>query len=395
MPRKFDIAAFVRNPDGGRHRRFVGNGLCITVQGNSAIWERQWRDPVTKKIRTASVGPYKGPDGLSLTQARLKREADAVATRNGTAPDSRRVGTGKTFGEAVDEFILYKSGLSNGAWRGGATGEEASAYRRTLKGLWSVSIVAIDTPAIGDVLEKMPARTAEKTRVRIKAVLDWAKAKGYRSGENPAAKELLAPRMETPPEAKHYPALPAAELPALMKELAAIDSAASRALRFTILTAARTGDTRDATWSEILPKGTVVPTADGSTTETLANDTWIIPAHRMKEEDNKEHRVPLLPAMSALLGERGDGLIFTMGERAMLHLLQRLRPGFAVHGIRSTLTDWAAKQGYSMDLRETALHHALGDQTNRAYQRDELCEERRPMMQAWADHCYGTTGTAA
>ncbi len=135
--------------------------------------------------------------------------------------------------------------------------------------------------------------------------------------------------------------------------------------------------------SRIYPKGATVPTAD--TDETLAGDTWIIPPHRMKEKTNKEHRVPLTPAMLALLGERGDGLIFTTGERHMLELLQRLRLGFTVHGLRSTLADWAAKQGYSMDLRQTALAHAPGDQKNRAYQRDELCEERRPMMEAWAD----------
>jgi integrase len=72
-----------------------------------------------------------------------------------------------------------------------------------------------------------------------------------------------------------------------------------------------------------------------------------------------------------------------MGTNAMLDLLKRLRPHHTVHGLRSTFTDWAAKRGYSMDLRETALAHALGNQTNRAYQRDELAEERRPMMQAW------------
>lgn len=397
MARKFDILALIRKGarEGGRYRRFVGKGVCLTVQGNSAIWERQWRDPVTKKIRTASLGPAKGPDGLNLTEARNKGEEHAVTTRNGTAHGTRRIGAGKTFGDAVEEFILYKSGLSNGAWRGGARGEEASAYRRTLKGLWTAPITTLDTPAIGDVLEKMRARTAEKTRVRIKAVLDWAKAKGYRSGDNPAAKELLRPRMASPPEAKHFPALPASDLPALMTKLAAIDTPASHALRFTILTAGRTGDTRGAMWSEIFPKGSVVPTADGSTTEALAGDTWIIPASRMKEEDNKEHRIPLLSEMSALLGERSNGLIFAMGERAMLHLLHRLRPGFAVHGLRSSFTDWAARQGYSSDLRDTALHHALGNTTNRAYQRDELCEERRPMMQAWADYCCGETGADA
>ena len=92
------------------------------------------------------------------------------------------------------------------------------------------------------MLEKMKARTAEKTSMRIKVTLDWAKAKGYRSGENPAAKELLAPRMAPIPKTIPHPSLPWANVPALMKELAAIDTPASRALRFTILTGARTNE---------------------------------------------------------------------------------------------------------------------------------------------------------
>jgi len=92
--------------------------------------------------------------------------------------------------------------------------------------------------------------------------------------------------------------------------------------------------------------------------------------------------------MSVLLGDRGEpsDLIFgVMGTNAILDLLKRPRPGPTVHGLRSSFTDWAAKRGYSMDLRETAFAHALGDQTNRACQRDELAEERQPMMRAWAN----------
>jgi integrase len=396
MARKFDIPALIRK--GGRHRYFVGKGVCLTVQGNSAIWERQWRDPATKKIRTASLGPAKGSDGLNLTEARNKGEEHAVNTRNGMAPAGHRIVAGKTFGEVAEEFICYKAGLTNGAWRGGERGEEASAYRRTLKALWSASIATLDTAAIGDVLTNMPPVTAKKTRVRIKAVLDWAKAKGYRSGENPAAKENLTPRMPSVPRAKHFPALPIADLPALMKELAAEESAASRALRFTILTGARTGQTLGATWKEIFPAGTVVPTADGSTTEALVGDTWIIPAARMKEEGNREHRVPLVPEMRALLdNDRGgpnDLLFGAMHDRTMLWLLRSLRPGVTVHGFRSVLTDWIRKQGcFNEDLRETALAHMPPNSTTQAYARDELCEERRPMTQAWSNFANGSSDT--
>ena len=391
MARKFDVLKLIRNHDGGRHRHFAGGGVCLTLQGNSAIWERQWRDPVTKKIRTASLGPAKGPDLLTLSQARDKAEDHRVEKRNGTASGGHKGAAGKTFGEVAEEFIQYKSST----WRGS---EEASAYRRTLRGLWSSPIATLDTAAIGDVLTNMKPVTAKKTRVRIKAVFDWAKAKGYRSGDNPAAKENLTPRMPAVPRAKHFPALPVADLPALMKELAAIDSPTSRALQWTLMTAARTSTTLGATWKEIVPAGTVVPTADGSTTEALAGDTWIIPAARMKEEDNDgEHRVPLIPEMLALLDkERGDpnDLLFgAMHDRAMLWLLRSLRPGKAtVHGTtRSCLTDWIVVQGFPNGdkLRKAALAHALGDDaTDQAYLRTKLCEERRPMMQAYAKFCY-------
>ena len=375
MARKFDIDAFVRNKDGGRHRKFFGSGLCLTVQGNSARWERFWRDPVTKKIKSAPVGPYKGPDGLGLQQARNKREADAVADRNGTAPGGRRIVVGKTFGEAVDEFIQFKSNLANGdAWRGGTDGKEAGAYRRTLKALWATSVADIDTPAIGDVLEKMKARTAEKTRMRIKATLDWAKAKGYRTGENPAAKELLAPRMASIPKAVPHPSLPWANVPALMKELAAIDTPASRALRFTILTGARTNEARRAKWKEI------------------EGDIWTVPAGRHKEK--KEHIVPLVLAALALFGDRGEpgDLVFgAIGQHAMLDLAKRLVaklwPGLKanVHGFRSTLSTWATEQGYPSELGEMVLSHAVGDAVERAYQRSTRVNARRELMQAWAD----------
>jgi integrase len=402
MSRKFDIDAFVRNKDGGRHRKFFGHGLCLTVQGNSARWERFWRDPITKKIKSAPVGPYKGIDGLGLSEARRKREEDAVGTRNGRGHNGAGIVTGKLFGEVVDEFIEFKSNLAHGAWRGGAKGEEADAYRRTLKAVWPASVATLDTAAIGDVLTNMKPVTAKKTRVRIKAVLDWAKAKGYRSGDNPAAKEMLTPRMPSIPRAKHFAALPLTDLPAFMKELAAIDTPVSRALRFTILTGARTEQTLGATWKEIVKAGTIVPTADGSTTHALAGDQWIIPASRMKEEGNREHRVPLIPETLAILSERGDAgdnnpLFGPIHDRQMLWLMRSLRPDLrpkpTVHGTtRNCLTDWIIKQNcYLKPLRKTALAQAPGDDAvDKAYARDELCEERRPMMQAYANFATGS-----
>jgi integrase len=385
MARKFDIAKFVRNEDGGRHRKFFGAGLCLTVQGNSARWERFWRDPETKKIKSAPVGPYKGPDGLSLQQARVKREDDAAAMRNGAPPAGRHKTTsGKTFGEVVELHISDMATRPNGSgWRGGVGGKEAKAYRRLLKtSLASIPVVAIDTPTIARVLKPeinpMPAVTAEKHRVRIEAVLDRATAMELRSGENPARKKLMKSLLTPPPKATPHPSLPWANAPALMKELAAIDTAASRALRLTILTGARTSEALGAKWKEI------------------EGDIWTVPAGRHKED--KEHIVPLVPAALALLGDRGepDDLVFgVMGEHAMLDLAKKLVaklwPGLKanVHGFRSTLSTWATEQGYPSELGEMVLSHAVGDAVERAYQRSTRVNARRELMQAWTE--FATT----
>ncbi len=159
-----------------------------------------------------------------------------------------------------------------------------------------------------------------------------------------------------------------------MKELATIDAPASRALRFTILTGARTNEARGAKWKEI------------------EGDIWTVPAGRHKED--KEHIVPLVPAALALLGDRGepDDLIFgVMGTNAMLDLAKKLVaklwPGLkvVVHGFRSTLSTWAAEQGYPDELAEMALSHAVGDAVQRAYQRSTRVNARRELMKAWAD----------
>lgn len=161
-----------------------------------------------------------------------------------------------------------------------------------------------------------------------------------------------------------------------MKALSAFDTPASRALRWTILTASRSGETRGAVCGEI------------------ANDVWSIPAERMKE--NAVHIVPLTSEALALLGERGqpDELIFrgptgkAIDAKAMMdHIRDH---GYSVHGFRSTFVDWAAEAGYPSELRELALAHAVGDGVERTYRRSGLVEQRRAMMQAYAT--FATSG---
>jgi integrase len=154
-----------------------------------------------------------------------------------------------------------------------------------------------------------------------------------------------------------------------MRDLAAFDTASSRALRFTILCAARAGETRGATWGEI------------------QNDVWSIPGERMKE--GVPHSVPLTSEALALLGPHGElgELIFKSPTGAMLHE-DAMRAyvkdrSCTVHGFRASFATWAAEHGYPQEHREAALAHATGDATERAYQRSTMIAARRPMMEAW------------
>jgi integrase len=193
------------------------------------------------------------------------------------------------------------------------------------------------------------------------------------------------------PKSEPHPAMPSVEVPMLMRELLADGSTEARALAFTILTAARTSETIDAKWKEI----DVGP----------AGAVWTVPKERMKgkPEDRTEHRVPICPAALKLLGKRGAAEDYIFPSRrygarkplwhaSMLVMLKSLRGSvYVVHGFRATFSgDWAAKAGYSLELRERALHHVVGDSSLVAYNRDELVEQRRPMMAAWAKFAIGT-----
>jgi integrase len=169
-------------------------------------------------------------------------------------------------------------------------------------------------------------------------VLDWTTARGYRTGDYPAALKILRHALPTRSQpVVHHPALPYREIPAFVEELAKLDDMGSRALRFTILTAARTGEVLDAAWSEI----------------DLGERLWTIPARRMK--GGREHRVPLSEAATAVLREcadrRENGYVFSgdryrsrVGNNAMWRLVITLRPGFDVHGLRSSFRDWCSKK---------------------------------------------------
>jgi integrase len=230
--------------------------------------------------------------------------------------------------------------------------------------------------------------TMNRVRSRIKDVLDWCIACKYREGPNPARWEgnieYLLPshaELQKTQLPKHHAALPWAELPVLMVDLAERKGVPARALEFLILTAARTGEVVGATWDEI----------------DFAARVWTVPAERIK--GGIEHQVPLSPRameiLQALPREEGNPYLF-VGQRegkpishlAMLELIGRLRPGITVHGFRSTFRDWCGERtNCPRDVIEFALAHKLPDRVEAAYRRETAVEKRRKLMDAWARYC--------
>jgi len=214
--------------------------------------------------------------------------------------------------------------------------------------------------------------TASRIRQRIERILDYATVRQYRAGDNPALHVLEA--LPKGGNGKtHHAALPYADVPAFMAELRSCVLPSARALEFTILTSARTGETIGARLEEIDLKG----------------KTWTIPAARMKA--GKEHRVPLCVRAADILRGLGDqhgDLVFPFSERTMLALLQRMRPGCTVHGFRSAFTDWCHEQtAFPNVVIDMALAHTVSDKVEAAYRRGDLFEKRRKLMAAWERFC--------
>jgi integrase len=216
-------------------------------------------------------------------------------------------------------------------------------------------------------------------------VLDFARARGWREGDNPARwkghLENLLPKPRKIAPVRHYKAMPYADVPAFMARLRRLDSVAARCLEFLILTASRNGEARKATFDEV------------------AGDVWTVPGERMKR--GKPHRVPLSPAARAVVkrmraGAKGK-FIFpsrsgALGDTALDDLLDDMKVGMTVHGFRSSFRDWAAETGFARELAELALSHRVGNDTEAAYFRSDLLEQRAALMVAWARHCAGEVG---
>jgi integrase len=294
-----------------------------------------------------------------------------------------------TFRQCAERYIAAQ----RAGWRSPkhAAEWESTLGKYVFPVIGALPVQAIDTALVMRVLEPIwndIAPTANRTRVRIERILDWAKARDYRSGENPArwrghVKNLLPSVGKIRPAGNHA-AMPYEDIPGFMKRLRAEPGTASRALQFMILTASRSGETLGARWDEV----------------DFGAQVWKLPPTRMK--NGKEHRVPLSDGACELLKHQAsvkeNDRVFPGRTRAELnnmalhHLLERLGHGdLTVHGFRSAFRTWAAEKTiFSREIAEVALAHTVGDETERAYQRGDMFDKRRGLMNAWAAYCVGT-----
>jgi integrase len=316
----------------------------------------------------------------------LYRGQDPLAQRN-AARASAALETAKavTFDKCCDAYVKAHSA----GWR---SAKHAAQWTSTLKTyadpvFGKIAVQAVDVALLMKALEPIWTTnpvTASRLRGRIEAVLDWAKVRGFRSGENPARwkghLDHLLPAKGKVAKVVHHAALPYAEVPKFMKDLKARESFAALALEFTILTAARSGETIGAPWSEI----------------DLAAKLWTIPAERMK--GGREHRVPLSDPVLAILAKmetfRLNEYVFpgehraTMSGLVMAKALSRLNPSVVVHGFRASFKTWAEETtNYPNAVIEMALSHKVGNAVEAAYMRGDLFNKRRALMADWAGFC--------
>jgi integrase len=347
-------------------------------------------------VRELGLGPAAGRGEVRLAEARQRADKERQLLRSGIDPVERRRADkaaaraaaqdqkirGRTFRQVAEEYL--------------ASHEKGWSLIHASQ--WSSSLKRLVYPLIGDVLIADIAdahvqavlrpiwnskpETASRVRNRMELIIDFARVAGLRTGENPARwrghLEHVYSSKRKIATVQHFAALPIDDMPGLWADLAGRTEAAALALRFLILTSART--------SEVL----------GAEVAEIRGDVWIIPAARMK--GRREHRVPLTEAALDVLAEaekwRQDPLGFVfqtpgswkpVNKLAMGQLLNRLGYATTIHGMRSSFRDWASERtAVASDVIEMALAHVLGNAVTQAYQRGDLFEKRRHLMQQWA-----------
>lgn len=396
MPKKLSnvlTPLAVKNAKAGRHAD--GGGLHLLVKQSGA---RSWvyRFMLNGKSRDVGLGTA-GPDGISLAAARDARDALRLKVKAGIDPLEERQREAAeaiaaaqaaqvarmTFKAVAETYI----DANEGSWR---NEKHRQQWKNTLATyvyplIGELPVAEVGTVHVLQILEpiwKTKAETASRVRGRMETILDAAKARGYREGENPARwrghiAQILPARSRL--TRGHHKAMPYEAIPAFVGLLHKREAVAALALEFAILTAARTGEVIGAKWDEV----------------DLDKATWTIPASRMKA--GKEHRVPLsaraVEILKSMQGLRKEWLFPAskggkMSGMAMTMLLRRMKVDVTVHGFRSGFRDWSAEcTGYAHEVCEMALAHVIGNKAEAAYRRGDLFDKRRRLMDDWATYC--------
>lgn len=358
-----------------------GDGLYLQVTASGArSWILRFRH--AGKRRDMGLGPVRL---FGLAEARQRALEAHRLLSDGKDPialrDASKAVSGRTWGEAVDDFIASMSGQ----WKNEKHKTQWVNTLTTYGPDRAMPVVRVDTGVILSCLNPIWAsktETARRVRGRIERVWAAEKVRGTVKGDNPAAWKnhlsliLADPSVISP--VQHFKAMPWQDVPAFFQSLG--DSRREKALRFTILTSPRTSMVTGMDMTEV------------------NGGVWTIPKERMKGRKGKERafRIPLTDSALALLPESGRP--FEMSENAMLYLVQKPPPKgrglpYTVHGFRSSFRDWAADNGWPKDVAEMAMSHKIKDGTEAAYRRGDLLDLRRGLMNAWEAFLLGTNLT--
>ncbi len=377
-------------PDTGTRSHAAGDSLYLEIDSRG---NRRWilRTSVYGRRTRRGLGSY---PAVSLTDAkraaaRVKRDLQRGRLEVRTRLEIRR--DVPTFAQAAERTIAklrpdWKSAKHAAQWSSTLDRYAMPDPEKRPNSLRDRLVDEITPLNVADVLEpiwRTRRETASRLRQRIEAVMEWAVAAGYIT-QNPASRKTINTLLGKPKaKVNHFKALHYSKVPAALHKvrLSTAYPLTKLAFEFMVLTAARSGEVREAIWGEI----------------DFESATWTVPAERMKAA--KEHRIPLSGMALAILRDAweltgGEGLVFpapkggVMSDMTLLGVCRRLELDCVVHGFRSSFADWTEEQAHGREvLRELALAHVNDDKTKAAYVRTDLFEQRRGLMQAWADFC--------
>jgi integrase len=365
-----------------------GGGLYLQV-GRTGSKSWVFRYAIEGRKRDMGLGSLAT---FTLAEARERARKMRQLVADGIDPIDQRsktrgaTATVLTFRQCAERYVA----AHEAGWRNGGGPWLASLARHVFPVFGNVGVAAVDLPLVMQAIEPiwvLKPVTANNVRNRVEMVLDWAKVRGYRQGENPARwkghLDTLLPHRRKVAPVVHRAALPYHEVGQFMIELRKLTDISARVLEFQVLTAARSGEVVGARWDEI----------------DMGARVWTIPGERMKA--GRDHRVPLSPAAMAVLERQAEmresdfifpGRISGQPIRidASMKPIEKMGLKVTAHGFRSAFRDWAAEHtNYPREVVEMALAHAIESRVEAAYRRGDLFEKRRLLMADWAGFCAG------